>query len=242
MELKDNLPALIAYLNNQSTIRLKEHSRAIEEIDQDLHNKGRDRLQESSIRRFIEQCRTFLSLQVEDSWAYLKNGLSDPYPDLTDEAFREIRDALEHVAPSVAEVTSYFDGIDERCGDPRLRKLIDEVNKQISEQRGLLLCVKEVEIKKFLQEVERLESKRQRELPTYYDRLLRWVKNRPILVWIYLLLLIPGVFGGLSYLYQRICGEYAGVQCITEIFAKESQAKSHEILERDKHRHNSVGN
>lgn len=230
VELNDNLEVLVTYLRNLSQIRLEEHSRQIEEIDQDIHNKGRDRLQDSSIRLFTEQCRKFLSTQVQDSWEYIREGLSNPYPTVSPDAFSEIKDALESALPSVEEVTSYFDGMDVRCGKPQLKKLIDAVSKHVSEQRQLLLDVKDVEIRKFIQEILRDETKRSHETPTYLDTKLRRFKDNRLLVWLYLLLLSFGLLGGLSYLPKAVagwvCGKDSVIACIKSIQIGHKPAKS----------------
>jgi len=73
--------------------------------------------------------------------------------------------------------------------------------------------------------LEREETQRLQNLPTYFDEKLRWIKNRPILVWSSLFISGIGILGGLSVVLNPLkewaCQDKPVLQCVSSVWSSE---------------------
>lgn len=223
VQVQNILERLLPYLENQSGVRLKTHRRAIEDIHQSLANKGIDLLQEQAFLRFMEQCRNFLQEDIERTWTAIQQGLADPHPSICGDTSTKIHMTLDKGVSSVETTLSYFDKFEERLGRPQLKELVDKLKSEIANERSLLMQVKQLEIEKFIELVKRAEAKRLQALSTYFDDKLRWIKNRPLLVWCSLIISGIGILGGLSValhpLKEWVCSEKPAFECAGSIWS-----------------------
>jgi hypothetical protein len=223
IQVETVLDRLLPYLKNQSTVRLKTHLRAIEDIHQTLANRGIDLLQEQAFLKFMEQCRVFLHEDIEKTWTLIQQGLTEPHPPVCHETSIKILTALNDAVSSSEIVLVYFDKFEERLGRPQLKELVDKLRSEVTNERMLLMQVKQLEAEKFIELIQRAETQRLQILPTYFDEKLRWIKNRPVLVWSSLFISGIGILGGLSVvlspLKEWVCQDKPVLQCVRSVWS-----------------------
>jgi hypothetical protein len=223
IQVESVLGRLLPYLKNQSAVRLKTHLRAIEDIHQTLANRGIDLLQEQAFLKFMEQCRTFLNEDIEKTWALIQQGLTEPHPPVCNDTSSKILTALNDAVSSSEIVLGYFEKFEERLGRPQLKELVDKLRSEVANERMLLMQVKQLEAEKFIELVQREETQRLQNLPTYFDEKLRWIKNRPFLVWGSLIISGIGILGGLSVVLNPLkewaCQDKPVLQCVSSMRA-----------------------
>lgn len=219
MEIESALEPFISYLKERVATQAAVHRRKLDDLNQTFANRGIPISQEQVFVSFMNQCRIFLEEEANFCWTTIQAALSNPYPSLFSETRSKIFVVLDDVIPSESTIVDYFDGFVNRADSSEAMQTASRLKKQVRTERLLQIKIKQIEASKFVDVMERSELLRQHATPTLYDRWLRGVKNRSILLVIYLFILVFGLLGGLS---TWVCGKEYPLQCFSAFLKAKS--------------------
>ena len=196
------------------------HNRRIEEIHQTLFNRGIDIAFQPIRVQFTDQFRVHIQEDIFETWSTVKSALSEPYPKFNGASLEELYSKIVEIVSPLEAVLIYFQDFDVRQGRPVLKEWADQLRTSVAEEQQAQLKLLRVEIVKFLNLAKQEEERLQESKPSYLDQKLRWVKNKPVLVWAFMIISSIGIVGGLQVVLQplkeAICGSKGVVECVRE--------------------------
>ena len=216
LQINQILDEVSPLLIRRSEDRRQMHNRRIDEIHQTLSNRGIDIAFQPIKAQFTDQCRVHIQEDIFETWATVKSALSEPYPKFNAASLEEIYSKIVEISSPLDNVLVYFHDFEVRLGRPELKDWVDQLRGSVAEERDAQLKLLRVEIVKLLTLAKQDEESK----PTYLDQKLRWVKNKPLLAWTFLIISAVGIVGGLQVVLQPltdvICGSTGIVECIHE--------------------------
>lgn len=211
--LDETAPLLL----RRSQDRRQVHKRKIEELHQNLADRGIDIAFEPVMSQFIDQCRLHMEDDIQGTWGTTKVALESPYPSFGEDSLQEILTRITSTISSLEDVLSYFHEFDVRLGRPELKAWVDRLRDAVSSERDAQLKLLRVEIVKFLDEARHEQQRLIESSPTYLDKRLRWIKNNRFLAWGSMIISAIGILGGLSValapVKEWVCNDLSIREC-----------------------------
>jgi hypothetical protein len=211
-------------LLRRSQDRRQVHKRKIEDLHQNLANRGIDIAFEPVMSQFIDQCRLHMEEDIQGTWGTVRDALKSPYPSFTENSLEEILSRITSTISSLEDVMSYFHEFDVRQGRPELKAWVERLKDVVLGERDAQMKLLRVEIVKFLDEARHEQQRLIESSPTYLDQKLRWIKNNRFLAWSSLIISAIGILGGLSValapVKKWVCDDLSLSQCALTNWAK----------------------
>ena len=179
----------------ESKDKLVSFQRTLEEIHQESHIRGVG-LQGHTLVKIDDACNGFLAQEFSAIWSRIEKALlirSDYSANLAEITYEHFMNTV----PQVNEVTSYFNEMPEKTGQPNLGTTISSIRRKISDKWNWLASEKKEESRQLAIKIKNNQS-------SVHDKWLRWCKEKPFIFVTYYIMVTIGAVNGIITSYDFI--------------------------------------